>query len=282
MREAERAGRRTRLLEGLGRCILFLGMSVLLLPPWAAQAGKTYVWRDREGQIHITDTRPQEEEGRGEVLEREVREGQGAGKPRERPAPRSPIEQAVQCTFRLSNSRGGGSGFFIDGKGLAVTARHVVEDSSYSFRVEMQGDSRKHPVQVLARGKKYDLALLRVLLDEATPFLAQRDPETLVPGEEVWAVGNPLLAFKDTVTKGIFSRLFLEKEWRKELKMKPPYKGNWIQFSAQITGGNSGGPVVDKDGRLVGIVSLGLRNYGAINFAVPASYIQEEFSGLLK
>ena len=249
-----------------------------------AFAGKAYIWKDKEGKIHFSDRPPVSEEVGGEVEERKFKEGP----PLEETTPvvaRSPIEHAIQCTFRIKNKKGGASGFFINDTGLAVTAKHVVQGATYSMKAEIPGDSRKYRVRILKKSKKHDLALLQVAVKRSTPYLEIRDPKTLVPGEEVLAVGNPLLVFKETVTKGIFSRIFLESDWKKELKMKrPPFKfrGDWVQFSAPIIGGNSGGPLVDKEGHLVGIVSLGNTVHKAINFAVPSSYIRKEFASYLK
>ncbi len=248
-----------------------------------AFAGKAYIWRDKEGKVHFSDRPPVSEEVGGEIEERKFKEAPIPEKTT--PIARSPIEHAVQCTFRLKNKRGGASGFFINDTGLAVTAKHVVQGATYSMKAEIPGDKRKYRVRVLKKSKKYDLALLQVAIKGSTPYLEIRDPKTLVPGEEVWAIGNPLLAFKETVTKGIFSRIFLESDWKKELKMKrPPYKfrGDWVQFSAPIIGGNSGGALVDKEGRLIGVVSLGNTLHKAINFAAPSSYIKKEFESYLK
>jgi S1-C subfamily serine protease len=247
-----------------------------------ALAGKAYIWRDKEGKVHFADRPPFSEEIVGEIEERRFKE---APIPEKRtPIARSPIEHAIQCTFRLKNKKGGASGFFISDTGLAVTAKHVVQGATYSMKAEIPGERGKYRVRVLKKSKKYDLALLQVAIKRSTPYLEIRDPKTLVPGEDVWAVGNPLLAFRETVTKGIFSRIFLESDWKKELKMKrPPYKfkGDWVQFSAPIIGGNSGGPLVDKEGHLIGIVSLGITVHKAINFAVPSSYINKEFKSYL-
>ena len=248
-----------------------------------ALAGKAYIWRDKEGKVHFSDRPPVSEEVGGGIEERKFKEAPTPEK--SAPVARSPIEHAIQCTFRLKNKKGGASGFFINDTGLAVTAKHVVQGATYSMKAEIPGDSRKYRVRVLKKSKKHDLALLQVATKRSTPYLEIRDPKTLVPGEEVWAVGNPLLAFKETVTKGIFSRIFLESDWKKELKMKrPPYKfrGDWVQFSAPIIGGNSGGPLVDKEGHLIGIVSLGNTAHKAINFAVPSSYITREFASYFK
>ena len=250
----------------------------------SAFAGKAYIWRDKEGKVHFSDRPPASEETGGKVEERKFKEAPSLEK--KRPvAARSPIEHAVNCTFRIKNKKGGASGFFINNTGLAVTAKHVVQGATYSMKAEIPGDSRKYRVRILKKSRKNDLALLQIDIKRPTPYLEIRDPKTLVPGEEVLAVGNPMLAFKETITRGIFSRIFLESDWKKELKMKTPphkFRGDWVQFSAPIIGGNSGGPLVDKEGKLVGIVSLGNTVHKAINFAVPSSYIRKEFASYLK
>ncbi len=248
-----------------------------------ALAGKAYIWRDREGKIHFSDHPPASEDAGGEIEERKFKEAP----PPEETAPvvaRTPIEHAVQCTFRLKNKKGGASGFFINDRGLAVTARHVVSGATYSMKAELPGDSREYSVRILKRSREHDLALLQVAIDRATPYLEIRDPNTLVPGEELWAIGNPMLAFKETITKGNFSRMFPEADWKKEAKLRRPpfkFKGDQVQFSTPVIPGNSGGPVVDREGKVIGVVSFGFPNT-PINFAAPGSYIKEEFKSYLE
>ncbi len=261
--------------------ILWLLLASAFLLWSGATAGKAYIWHDKDGKVHFSDQPPQPDETGGDIEEREFKEA-----PRTEPKPiaisDNPIEHAVQSTFRLTNRRGGGSGFFINGEGLAITAKHVVQTVTYSMKAELAGDKKKYSVTIIKKSRKNDLALIRVRIDRPTPYLEIRKTDTLVRGEPVWVVGNPLLAFKETVTSGNFSRIFPENDFKKELKMKAPYKGDWVQFSAPVIGGNSGGPVVDKDGRLIGVVSLGFKAYNAINLAVPASYIEENFASQIK
>lgn len=268
-------------MKRLSFVVFLMLLTGVSFPSGTVTAGKAYIWHDKDGNVHFSDRPPPAEQTDGEIEERRFKE---APRPETKPVPISdnPIEHAVQCTFRLSNRRGGGSGFFINGEGLAVTARHVVEKASYSMRAELVGDKKKYPVNIVKKSSKNDLALIRVEVRRPTPYLEIRKTDTLVRGEPVWVVGNPLLAFKETVTSGNFSRIFPEKDFKKELKMKAPYKGDWVQFSAPVIGGNSGGPVVDKDGRLIGVVSLGFKAYNAVNLAVPASYIENNFAAWLK
>ena len=260
-------------------CIFFGTASAFLSE---AAAGKLYKWKDAQGKIHFSDRPPTTGGVNGDVEEKKIREAPVLKK--ETGKAKSPIEHAVQCTFRLMNKKGGGSGFFISSSGLAVTAKHVVQGRTYSMKAELQGEKKKYFVRVLKKSRKHDLTLLQVVIDRATPFLEFRSPESLIPGEEVWAIGNPLLGFRETVTKGIFSRIFPEKDFKEELKMKRPpfnYKGDWVQFSSPVTGGNSGGPVVDEKGKLIGVVSWGVPAHNALNFAVPSSYILEDFKSYL-
>jgi len=263
--------------------VILLGslLSLLAEEGWSK---KVYIWRDSTGQTHFSDSPPESEECGGEVEERRFKEGPPPQEETASKIARSPIEHAVQCTFRIKNKKGGASGFFINNKGLAVTAKHVVQGSTYSMEAELPGETRKHRVQILKKSQHHDLALLQVAVDRPTPYLEIRDPHTLMPGEELWAIGNPLLAFRETVTKGNFSRMFPETDWKKEAKMKrPPFKfrGDQVQFSTPVIPGNSGGPVVDADGRVIGVVSFGFPNT-PINFAAPSSYIQKEFESYLK
>ena len=259
---------------------IFLGATSAF--SWEAAAGKLYKWKDTQGKIHFSDRPPTADSVKGDVEEKKIREGPVLEEPTAEA--KNPVEHAVQCTFRLKNKEGGASGFFISNSGLAVTAKHVVKGITYSMKAELPGEKKKYVVRILRRSQKYDLALLQVVIDRPTPFLEFRSPESLIPGEEVWAVGNPLLAFRDTVTKGIFSRIFPEKDLKDELKMqKSPFKfrGDWVQFSAPVTHGNSGGPVVDEKGKLIGVVSWGVTAHTALNFAVPSSYILEDFKFFL-
>ncbi|MCF8083334.1 MAG: trypsin-like peptidase domain-containing protein [Deltaproteobacteria bacterium] len=267
---------------GIGICMVSAMLSLFVLE---ALAGKAYIWRDPNGQVHFSDSPPAAGEAEQGVEERELKEPptpaplKGTRNP-----PMSPIEHAVHCTFRLSNKRGGGSGFFISPEGLAVTAKHVVRGVTYSMEAELPGRKKAYRVRVLRKDRVHDLALIKVSIDRTTPFLEIRDPRDLSRGEAVWAIGNPLLAFRETVTRGTFSRIFPESEIREELKWKRwqfKYTGDWVQFSASVTGGNSGGPVVDQQGRVVGVVSWAIPAHEALNFAVPSSYILEDFKDYL-
>ena len=159
-----------------------------------------------------------------------------------------------------------GSAFFVDASGLLITNYHVIAsevDPSYQGYSRMyirMGDSTspRIPARVIGWDKAMDLALIKT---ELIPEYVYSVVDWVVPrvGETIYAIGSPV-GLEKTVTQGIVSAL-----GRRFLQI-----GDVIQIDAAVNSGNSGGPVVDMEGRLVGIVFAGIEYYQGLNFAVPA------------
>jgi len=159
-----------------------------------------------------------------------------------------------------------GSAFFVDASGILVTNYHVISSEvdttyrGYSRAYIRMGDSSspRIPVKVIGWDKAMDLALLKA---EIVPEYVYSVADSIMPkvGEIVYAIGSPV-GLEKTVTQGIVSAL-----GRRLLQI-----GDVIQIDAAVNVGNSGGPVVDMAGRLVGIVFAGIERYQGLNFAVPA------------
>jgi S1-C subfamily serine protease len=159
-----------------------------------------------------------------------------------------------------------GSAFFVDDSGLMITNYHVIAsevDPSYEGYSRMYirlGDSSspRIPAKVIGWDKAMDLALIKA---EVTPEYVFSLVDWVIPkvGDTVYAIGSPG-GLEKTVTQGIVSAL-----GRRFLQI-----GDVIQIDAAVNHGNSGGPVVDMQGRLVGIVFAGVETYQGLNFAVPA------------
>ena len=178
----------------------------------------------------------------------------------------------VDRGFRIERGRGipnvvQGSAFFVDSSGLLITNYHVISsevDPSYrgfSRLYIRMGDSAspRIPARVVGWDKTMDLALLKV---EITPeYVFSVTDDGIIPnvGEPVLAIGSPV-GLEKTVTQGIISAL-----GRRFLQI-----GDVIQIDAAVNSGNSGGPVVDMAGRLVGIVFAGIDQFQGLNFAVPS------------
>jgi S1-C subfamily serine protease len=170
-----------------------------------------------------------------------------------------------------------GSAFFVDVSGLLITNYHVITsevDPSYEGYSRMyirMGDasSPRVPAKVVGWDKAMDLALIKADLSPEYVFSVV---DRVIPqvGDTVYAIGSPG-GLEKTVTSGIVSAL-----GRRFLQI-----GDVIQIDAAVNHGNSGGPVVDREGRLMGIVFAGIPQYPGINFAVPAERLADALPAMI-
>lgn len=171
-----------------------------------------------------------------------------------------------------------GSAFFVDAGGLLITNYHVIAsevDPSYKgySRLSVRtGDSTspRVPAKVVGWDKTMDLAVIKA---EITPEYVFSVVDRIIPniGDTVLAIGSPG-GLEKTVTSGIVSAL-----GRRFLQI-----GDVIQIDAAVNHGNSGGPVIDTRGRLVGIVFAGVEQFEGLNFAVPAERLAAALPAMLK
>src|ERR1700676_1084544 len=155
-----------------------------------------------------------------------------------------------------------GSGFIIDAAGIIVTNNHVIADADEVTVILNDGSRLK--AEILGRDTKVDLALLRVKPEKPLTAVAFGDSERLRLGEWVVAIGNPF-SLGGTVTAGIVSA-------RNRDINSGPYD-NYIQTDAAINRGNSGGPLFNLDGEVIGINTAIISPTGGsigIGFAVPS------------
>jgi S1-C subfamily serine protease len=171
-----------------------------------------------------------------------------------------------------------GSAFFVDASGLLITNYHVIAsevDPKYEGFSRMTirlGDSTSSriPARVIGWDKALDLALIKA---EVSPEYVFSVVDRVIPqvGDSVLAIGSPG-GLEKTVTMGIVSALS-----RRFLQI-----GDVIQIDAAVNHGNSGGPVVDTSGRLVGIVFAGIEQFQGLNFAVPAERLAAALPAMIK
>ncbi len=160
---------------------------------------------------------------------------------------------------------GEGSGFIISEEGYLLTNNHVVEGAD-DITIGMQ-DGREYKASVVGKDPSIDLALLKVDSKGAPlPTLPLGDSEALRVGEWVIAIGNPL-EFEQTVTVGVLSA----KERRVQIGQTDSGVVSFLQTDAAINFGNSGGPLLDVDGNVVGInTAIARQNLAeGIGFALP-------------
>src|SRR3954466_308881 len=160
-----------------------------------------------------------------------------------------------------------GSGFIIDPSGYVVTNNHVIEDSD-QITVALQ-DGIQMPAKVVGRDQKTDLALLKVTPRKPLPATHFGDSDKARIGDWVIAIGDPF-GIGSTVTAGIVSA-------RNRNINAGPYD-DFIQTDAPINRGNSGGPLFDMDGNVIGINSAIFSPSGrtvGIGFAIPSDLARD-------
>ncbi|MDV2983465.1 UNVERIFIED_CONTAM: DegQ family serine endoprotease [Methylobacteriaceae bacterium AG10] len=171
-------------------------------------------------------------------------------------------EDSPRGQTRKSNSLG--SGFIIDASGIVVTNNHVIGDAN-DIQVILH-DGTKLKAEIIGKDPKIDLALLRVKPTAERPLKAVPfgDSDKMRPGDWVMAIGNPF-GLGGSVSAGIVSARGRNIE-------SGPYD-NYIQTDAAINKGNSGGPLFNMDGEVIGINTAILSPSGGsvgIGFAVPS------------
>jgi serine protease Do len=156
-----------------------------------------------------------------------------------------------------------GSGFIIDPTGYIVTNNHVIEDAEEITVITH--DKKELTAKLVGRDEKTDLALLKVETDEPLPALKWGDSDALRIGDWILAIGNPF-GLGGTVTAGIVSA-------RQRDINAGPYD-DFIQTDASINRGNSGGPMFNMEGDVVGINSAIYSPSGGsvgIGFSIPSN-----------
>jgi serine protease Do len=154
--------------------------------------------------------------------------------------------------------RGAGTGFIIDPSGLILTNHHVV-DGADRVMVRLTDGRNLHATRV-GSDPDTDIALIKVDSARPLPFAALGDSDTLRVGEWVVAIGNPL-AYEHTVTVGVVS--FIGR------KLFDSSLDRYIQTDAAINFGNSGGPLINARGEVIGINAAISSRAANIGFAVP-------------
>jgi S1-C subfamily serine protease len=183
-----------------------------------------------------------------------------------------------------------GTGFFATEDGLIITNRHVISSicnaqtssgrnfttASYVITA-LTSQNKAYDLEVLSIDPTDDLAILRVknLGDDKVRPVKFSDSKKLVLGSDVIAVGNVLGEFSNSVTKGIISGLnrTLQTELKDECTDKQVVGDGLIQTDAAINQGNSGGPLFDGAGNVIGVNTFGATQAQNIGFALPSETI---------
>ncbi len=161
---------------------------------------------------------------------------------------------------------GSGSGVIITEDGYIMTNQHVIDGAAQI--VVLTADSRSFEAAVVGEDRLTDLALLKIEQQEL-PCIGLGDSDEVRAGETVLAAGNPLGFLKHTVTRGIISAL--EREVRAS---QSQYAYTYIQTDAVINHGNSGGPLINLRGEVIGINSAKISEAEGIGLAIPSNTVK--------
>lgn len=176
------------------------------------------------------------------------------------------FEQFFNIQPRREKVPGVGSGFFISSDGYIITNNHVVKDA---VKVKVKTiDDKEFTAKIIGTDPKTDLALIKVNTDDA-PFIQLGDSNKVEVGEWVLAIGNPLNQDL-SVTAGIISA--------KGRQLGVADYEDFLQTDAAINQGNSGGPLINMEGKVIGINSIILSTSGGnigLGFAIPSNLAQK-------
>lgn len=189
----------------------------------------------------------------------------------------SPLQDMYDKFFPREEGKGGrfespstGSGFVVDAAGEILTNHHVIDGADAIF-VRFSGEKLEYRADLVGTDPNTDLALLRIEPGgRQLPVLEFGDSDQVKVGSWAIAIGNPFGNLESTLTVGVVSA-----KGRGDLQiggLTPRYQ-DFIQTDASINFGNSGGPLVDVQGRLIGVnTAINQRGQG-IGFAVPSNLV---------
>ncbi len=190
------------------------------------------------------------------------------------PFPDDPFDDFFERFFGFRNfpkegkQTGLGSGFIISEDGYILTNYHVIADVD-KVTVKLYKDDNDYPARIVGTDERTDIALIKIDAKKSLPVLPLGDSDAAEIGDWVIAIGNPL-GLSHTVTKGIISY-----KGRREVKPGGPQMlADFIQTDAPINRGNSGGPLLNMRGEVIGInesISAVGQNIG---FAVPINMVK--------
>lgn len=175
---------------------------------------------------------------------------------------------------------GGGSGFVVSSDGFVLTNKHVVVDPKADYTV-VGSEGKKYHAKVVARDPINDVAILKIE-EKNLPYVELGESSNLELGQTVVAIGNALGQFQNTVSTGIISGLSRHITAQAGVDGREQELRGVIQTDAAINPGNSGGPLVDIDGKAIGINSAVVFGAQNIGFAIPINAAKKALADIKK
>jgi S1-C subfamily serine protease len=174
------------------------------------------------------------------------------------------IEDAIKSVVTIRTDISQGTGFIISTEGYVVTNYHVVEDAQAATIIS--SDTQEHAVSLIGYDDEWDLALLKIEGDYNKLIFENSDNVNV--GEKIIVIGNPL-GLQFSVSQGIVSATH-----REGLNGFEAY----IQIDAALNPGNSGGPLINTEGKVIGINNFKVGDSESLGFALESNFIKDEIN----
>lgn len=193
----------------------------------------------------------------------------------------SKLEQSGTSIFlnNITNVLGLGSGVIVSENGYILTNEHV-SGSKYSNCYVTLENGKSYNGNVVWSDTNIDLAIVKIEAYKLE-YMKLADSDNIYLGQEVYAIGNPVgFEFQRSVTKGIVSGI--NRTLKIEDSENSAYMEDLIQTDSTINEGNSGGPLINNDGKIIGINSIKLTSAEGMGFAVPINIVKTILEKLLQ
>jgi len=184
------------------------------------------------------------------------------------------ISTGEQKTEKETKEKGSGTGFIISADGLILTNKHVIDvadEKTGEYRIILNS-GKQYYAQLIGKDPINDLAILKIF-DKNLPYVKLGDSDNLELGTSVIAIGNVLGRYQNSVTKGIVSGL-ARNLVASDMFGNSENLNNVIQTDAEINFGNSGGPLIDLRGNVVGVNVAIDKSGSSIGFAIPVNDVR--------
>ena len=190
----------------------------------------------------------------------------------------SPATVAIYIVGKTSGfeSVNAGSGFVISEDGYIVTNEHVVHDSEGSdIKVYVPNYEEPFDAKVVGTDIQTDIAVIKIDSDEKFKTVSLGDSSILKNGELAVVIGNPLGSFEGTITVGVISGVDRPMN-------NNGYTIKLIQTDASINGGNSGGPLINSFGEVIGVVNAKISSAEGLGFAIPVNSVKNVIESIIQ
>ncbi len=191
------------------------------------------------------------------------------------------IEEVLPSVVSVIGSSGG-TGFIVSSEGLIITNKHVVLSEDFDYKVVLD-NGVEYKVEVVSRDPFDDIAVLKIITSEKLnlPIVTFGDSDVLKVGQRVISVGNALALYENTVTVGIISGEGRYVSAYNDAVSRTENLSGLIQTDAAINKGNSGGPLMNLEGEIIGM-NVAVADANGIGFAIPVNDLKPVLRSIQK